>query len=160
MFTDSLSWNSNRKTVKQMTKKGHMHLQQLMTLSVELTPWHDAVCSGVAPTTSWFRGSNFWDFSYVRPSNHLSLLASGVSGHRNWTQQNLCGKSQFGRDIYMKPRVHKNKSMQRPISSLWGTGTAKFQVTWLLRIVQKGVSMWQCCAVDRWLMSGAYRCKT
>ena len=57
-------------------------------------------------------------------------------------------------------RVHKNKSMQRLISSLWGTGTAKFQVTWLLRIVQKGVSMWQCCAVDRWLMSAAYRCTT
>ena len=36
----------------------------------------------------------------------------------------------------------------------------KIQVTWNLRIVQKGVSMWQCCAVDRWLMSGAYRCKT
>ena len=51
------------------------------------------------------------------------------------------------------PRVHKNKSMQHLISSLWSTGTAKFQVTWLLRIVQKGVSMWQCCAVDRWLMS-------
>ena len=27
------------------------------------------------------------------------------------------------------PRVHKNKSMQRLISSLWGPGTAKFQVT-------------------------------
>ena len=27
-----------------------------------------------------------------------------------------------------KPRVHKNKSMQRLISSLWGPGTAKFQV--------------------------------
>ena len=40
------------------------------------------------------------------------------------------------------PRVHKNKSMQRPISSLWGPGTAKFQVTWLLRIVQNGVSVW------------------
>ena len=26
-------------------------------------------------------------------------------------------------------RVHKNKSMQRLISSLWGPGTAKFQVT-------------------------------
>ena len=32
------------------------------------------------------------------------------------------------------PRVHKNKSVQRLISSLWGSGTAKFQVTWLLRI--------------------------
>ena len=59
----------------------------------------------------------------------------------------------------MLTRVHKNKSMQRLISSLWGTGTAKFQGTWLLHIVQKGVSMSQCCAVDRWLMSGAYRCK-
>ena len=39
-------------------------------------------------------------------------------------------------------RVHKNKSMQRLISSLWGPGTAKFQVTWLLRIVQNGVSVW------------------
>ena len=28
-----------------------------------------------------------------------------------------------------RPRVHKNKSMQRLISSLWGPGTAKFQVT-------------------------------
>ena len=56
--------------------------------------------------------------------------------------------------------LDKNKSVQRLISSLWGTSTAKFQVTWLLRIVQKGVSRWQCCAVDRWLMSGAYRCKT
>ena len=60
----------------------------------------------------------------------------------------------------MRSRVDKNKSMQRLISSLWGPGTAKFQVTWLLRIVQKGVSMWQCCAVDRWLMSAAYRCTT
>ena len=127
-------------------------------------------------------------------------------------------------------RVHKNESMQRLISSLWGTGTAKFQVTWLLRFVQKGVlsfckfsvqfyfryfqwsmvlpklkihlnekntvldpngihghpnlnetersviahyrnfnapkickttvSVWQCCAVDRWVMAGAYRWKT
>ena len=64
--------------------------------------------------------------------------------------------------LFLSPssRVHKNKSMQRLISSLWGTGTAKFQVTWLLHIVQKGVSMWQCCAVDRWLMSAAYRCTT
>ena len=61
---------------------------------------------------------------------------------------------------YLQARVHKNKSMQRLISSLWGTGTAKFQVTWLLHIVQKGVSIWQCCAVDRWLVSGAYRCTT
>ena len=38
-------------------------------------------------------------------------------------------------------RVHKNKSVQRLISSLWGPGTAKFQVTWLLRIVQNGVSV-------------------
>ena len=37
-----------------------------------------------------------------------------------------------------------------------GTGTAEFQVTWHLRIVQKGVSVWQCCAADRWLMSGAH----
>ena len=59
--------------------------------------------------------------------------------------------------IIIPPRAHENKSMQRLISSQWGTGTAKFQVTWLLRIVQKGVSMWQCCAVDRCLMSGAYR---
>ena len=62
--------------------------------------------------------------------------------------------------LIQKNWVHKNKSMQRLISSLWGTGTAKFQVTWLLRIEQKGVSMWQCCVVDRWLMSRAYRCKT
>ena len=64
---------------------------------------------------------------------------------------------------WLTSRVHKNKSMQRLISSLWGTGTAKFQVTWLLRIVQKGVSMWQCSAADRsliMLMSGAFRCKT
>ena len=55
--------------------------------------------------------------------------------------------------ILFVARVHENKSMQRLISSLWGTGTAKFQVTWLLRIVQKGVSMRQCCTADRWLMS-------
>ena len=30
---------------------------------------------------------------------------------------------------WILPRVHKNKSMQRLISSLWGPGTAKFQVT-------------------------------
>ena len=44
--------------------------------------------------------------------------------------------------LYVRTRVHKNKSMQRLISSLWGPGTAKFQVTWLLRIVQNGVSVW------------------
>ena len=45
-------------------------------------------------------------------------------------------------DHLISSRVHKNKSMQRLISSLWGTGTAKFQVTWLLCIVQNGVSVW------------------
>ena len=59
-----------------------------------------------------------------------------------------------------EPRVHKSKSMQRLISSILGTGTAKFLVTWLLRIVQKGVSVWQCCAVNRWLLSGACPWKT
>ena len=43
---------------------------------------------------------------------------------------------------YLQARVHRNKSMQRLISSVWGPGTAKFQVTWLLRIVQNGVSVW------------------
>ena len=57
----------------------------------------------------------------------------------------------------VSPGVHKNTSMQRLISSLWGTGTAKFQVTWLLRIVQKGASVWQCCAVDRYLMAWCRR---
>ena len=50
--------------------------------------------------------------------------------------------SDTGSLISMSARVHKNKSMQRLISSLWGPGTAKFQVTWLLRIVQNGVSVW------------------
>ena len=39
-------------------------------------------------------------------------------------------------NCFVIPRVHKNKSMQRLISSLWGTGTAEFQVTWLLRIAK------------------------
>ena len=62
--------------------------------------------------------------------------------------------------MWVTARVHKNKSMQHLISSLWGPGTAKFQVMWLLRNVQKGVSMWQCCEADRWLMSAAHRCTT
>ena len=49
----------------------------------------------------------------------------------------------LSRVVVLCPRVHKNKSIRRLIFSLWGTGTAKFQVTWLLRIVQKSVSIWQ-----------------
>ena len=54
--------------------------------------------------------------------------------------------------LLLFPRLHKQqsqrtKSMQRLISSLWGTDTAKFQVTSLLRVVKKGVAVWQCSAV-------------
>ena len=53
--------------------------------------------------------------------------------------------------LLLFPRLHKQqrtKSMERLISSLWGTDTAKFQVTSRLRVVKKGVSMWQCSAVS------------
>ena len=52
-----------------------------------------------------------------------------------------CGWRDDNWFVWNAPRVHKNKSVQRLISSLWGPGTAKFQVTWLLRIVQNGVSV-------------------
>ena len=82
-----------------------------------------------------------------------------IARYRNFNAPNIC-KITVLLFLCTLARVHKNKSMQRLISSPWGPGTAKFQVTWLLRIVQKGVSMWQCCAVDCWLMSAAYRCTT
>ena len=86
----------------------------------------------------------------VRKFQHLPKY-----GHACWG-----GGGGLTLPVNVVSRVHKTKGMQRLISSLWGTGTAKFYVTWLLHIVQKGVSMSQCCAVDRWLMPGAYRCKT
>ena len=61
--------------------------------------------------------------------------------------------------IWPRVPVHKNKSMQRLIFSLRGTGTVKFQVTWFLFIVQNSVSVWQCCAVDGWLRTGAHDAK-
>ena len=101
----------------------------------------------------------------------LSIISAYSASHIR-TNQRLCSaetvqgfskyiiKSTLEQDWGMQrliyslwARVHKNKSMQRLISSQWGIGKAKFQVTWLLRNVQKGVSMWQCCVVYRWLMS-------
>ena len=88
---------------------------------------------------------------------HVRLLQADVKEHAAWCAMitfgpfyqhtGFCSSGIQTREIRLRTsRVHKNKSMQRLISSLWGTGTAKFQLTWLLRILQKGVSM-----ID-WLM--------
>ena len=53
----------------------------------------------------------------------------GICTILRWLGTVVTSHTVSNRLAYTPARVHKNKSMQRLISSLWGPGTAKFQVT-------------------------------
>ena len=61
---------------------------------------------------------------------------------------------------WVDPLVHESKSTQHVISSLLGTGTAKFQVTWLCLLYKRVYGWGSVCGRPLTHISGAYRWKT
>ena len=101
-------------------------------------------------------GSFFYLTGFLFLEFHRFPIVFGINLNKSQTVFPLVGPNRH---------LFKKKKKKKRVCNAWSLqygalALRNFKVTWLLRIVQKGASMWQCCAVDRWLMSAAYRCTT
>ena len=82
---------------------------------------------------NWFVGTNFRTFEGLKRKLHNYIEIWGPENEKKFhTELNLV--------LFSKVR--------------------KYEIKYWTKICDFTVSVWQCCAVDRWLMSGAYQWKT